>query len=133
MIGSPGACYLDVDASGAYQVTIEQPLPEAVTPGQEQSFSGQVQQVSPYFSLPAGAYTVSLQADPNESVVVRLYALDDLGGGAVISDQGDYRGDQLIAPGDPPSATITLPTNGIYLLYVDAEGNGSPKWTVTIQ
>ncbi|HZQ35495.1 MAG TPA: hypothetical protein VFD32_06150, partial [Dehalococcoidia bacterium] len=51
-IATPGSYYLVVSATGAWQISVEQPLPENVSAVQQTSFSGKGQDVSPYFTLP---------------------------------------------------------------------------------
>lgn len=122
-------------ASGAYQVSVDQPMPDTVTPVNQQTFSGKGQQVSKPFTLTAGSYTVTAQND-STALRVRLYALDTLGGSAVVSDQTGYYGDELMDTTIPPSFTsvpITVQSDGIFLFYVDPGGTGSGNWTVTVQ
>lgn len=131
-----GTYYLEVSmASGAYELTVEQPMPETVTPVDQRTFTGRAQQVTPVFSLPAGTYTINLDSGAY-AVRVRFYRLDDLGGGAVVSDMTGYYGDELFDTTIPPgytSVTVNLPDDGLYVLYVNAEGTGPLDWTVSVQ
>lgn len=131
-----GSYYLEVSqASGAYQLTVSQPMPDTVTPVNQQSFDGHGQQVTPVFALPAGSHTVTAQADAY-ALRVRMYRLDDLGGGPVVSGATGYYGDELIDTTIPPgytSVTVDLPADGLYVLYVNAEGTESLNWTVSVQ
>lgn len=146
LLPQDGNYFLDVgQASGPYQLTVEQPSPENVQPVTQTSFSGKGQQVTSPFTLPPGSYTVTAQTD-NTALRVRLYSIDDLGGAAVVSPSTGYYGDELIDTTIPPASTSVpisisaagtnadgTPINGIFLLYVDAEGTGSGNWTVGIQ
>lgn len=146
LLKQDGSYYLDVtQASGPYQLTVEQPSPESVQPVTQTSFSGTKQQVTGAFTLAPGSYTVSATND-STALRVRMYALDDLGGSAVISPLTGYYGDELIDTTIPPGAmsvpiTVTAlgtnpdgtPINGVYVFYVDAEGTGPGNWTVSVQ
>ncbi len=127
--------YLEVAAAaGAYELIIEQPTPANVAPVEQRAFSGRVQQVSPYFWLPAGSYTVNVQADAY-ALRAWLYRLDDLGGAAVISPLTGYFSGKLIDTTIPPGYTsvpVDLPEDGIYLLYIWAEGTESLAWTISV-
>jgi hypothetical protein len=133
------AYYMHVSlASGPFEFTFEQPTPESVTSVTQSSFTGgKGEHVTPYFTLFAGTFTVSAQpADANTALRVKLYYVDDLGGGAIVSDQTGYYGDELIDTTIPPSYTsvsVTIPADGVYLIYVSSGGSGSGNWTVSVQ
>ncbi len=127
------AYYVAVDASAAWQIAVEQPLPENVSPVQQTSFSSKGQDSTPYFTLPDGISQISLQAPPNSSLVGYLYHLDDLGGEAV---QAGYMGSQesifdFTLPDNPNSYPISLPDSGPYLFYVTNDINDTTPWTVS--
>lgn len=144
LLQQDGNYYLDVtQASGPYQLTVEQPSPETVQPVNQTSFNGKGQQVSSPFTLPPGSYTVTAQAD-SSALRVRLYSIDDLGGAAIVSPSTGYYGDELIDTTIPPgllSVPVTIdaagtnpdgtPINGTFLLYVNPEGTGSGTWSVS--
>lgn len=131
-----GTYYFDVTlASGPYELSVEQPRPETVSAVDERTFSGRGQQVTRYFRLPAGAYTVNAEND-STALRVWLYRVDDLGGYAVVSPLTGYAGDRLMDTTIPPSymsVPIDLPEDGIYILYVASEGTGSRAWKVSIE
>src|SRR5262249_48153681 len=110
--------YLHVSlASGAFEVTFDQPAPETATPGAQTTFSGaKWQQLTPNCRLPAGSYALSVQgADEHTVLGVKLYQLDDLGGAAVTSGVTDYFGDELIDTSIPPAynaVPISIPSDG---------------------
>src|SRR5690348_3391196 len=105
IVRQDGSYFLDIgQASGAYQLTVEQPSPSTVQPSGQTSFSGQKQQVTQYFSLPPGNYTVTATSDSN-ALRVRLYTIDALGGAAVVSPSTGYYGDELMDTTIPPGLT----------------------------
>ncbi len=125
-------------AGGPFEFTFEQPTPATAAVAGQGPFSGQTgEHVTPYFRLTAGNHTVTaLPGDADTALVVKLYYIDDLGGGAIVSDQTGYYGDQLINTGFPPfytSVTVTIPADGLYLLSVNSGGGGSGRWTVSVQ
>jgi hypothetical protein len=146
LLRQDGDYYVDIgQASGPYQLTVEQPSPATVRPVADTSFSGKGQQVTSPFTLPPGTYTVTATAD-SSALRVRLYSIDDLGGAAIVSPDTGYYGDELIDTTIPPgllSVSVDIPPagykpdgtpiNGTFLLYVDPEGTGSGSWTVTVQ
>lgn len=125
-------------ASGPFEFSFEQPGPATAGPLGQSPFSGQIgEHVTPYFRLTAGDHTVTAQpADADTVLRVKLYYIDDLGGGAIVSDQTGYYGDELIDTTFPPnytSVTATIPADGVYLLFVESGGSGSGRWTVSVQ
>jgi len=123
MVPSDNTYYLVVDASGPYEFSFEQPTPETVTPVNQTSFTGKAQDVSPYSLLPTGPMTVTVQSD-STALQFWLYGVDDLGGGAVISEAGDHPAvDHLVYltafacdEGESPSATAVdtpMPATGL--------------------
>src|SRR5205085_8773046 len=54
MTGTPGDHFLAVTASGAFQISVEQPLPENVGTVAQTVFSGRGKDVTAYFTLPDG-------------------------------------------------------------------------------
>jgi hypothetical protein len=146
LLTQDGSYYFDVtQASGPYQLSVEQPAPSTAQPVNQTSFSGKGQQVTSAFTLQPGTYTVTAQND-STALRVRMYFIDDLGGGAVVSPDTGYYGDELIDSTIPPSlmsVSITVtspgvdsrgnPLPGTYLLYVDPEGTGPGNWKVSVQ
>ena len=83
--------YINVSmVSGPFELTFEQPTPNAVQPVHLTDLSGKGQQVTPYFTLAAGSHTITATSK-NSALRVWLYALDDLGGHALGSDDGRRR------------------------------------------
>jgi hypothetical protein len=146
LLTQDGSYYFDVtQASGPYQLSVEQPATSSAQPVNQTSFSGKGQQVTSAFTLQPGTYTVTAQND-STALRVRMYFIDDLGGGAVVSPDTGYYGDELIDSTIPPglmSVSITVtspgvdrrgnPLPGIYLFYVDPEGTGPGNWKVSVQ
>ncbi|HZU75143.1 MAG TPA: hypothetical protein VFA70_00160 [Dehalococcoidia bacterium] len=130
---SPGDHYIIVSATGAWQISVEQPLPENVTPVQQTVFSGKGQNISPYFTVPDGISTISVQTASN-SLYGWLYHLDDLGGEPVEAgiDVYDGRIFDFTFPGNVPSVPLTLPDNGPYLIAVANTLTNSDAWTITL-
>ena len=137
LAGVPGSYFLTTSSSGAFQVSVEQPLPETVSPVQQTSFSAKGQDVSPYFTLPDGISQISMQAaappGPPLALVAYLYHLDDLGGEAIAAGVGglnntifDFRD-----ANNQPSFPISLPDSGPYILAVANDINDQNTWTIT--
>ena len=146
LLKQDGSYYFDVtQASGPFQLTVEQPAPETVQPVNQAKFTGKGQQVTSYFTLAPGNYTVTATNDSN-TLKVRMYALDDLGSSAVVSPQTGFYGDELMDSTIPPgllSVPITVsalgtnpdgtPIPGVFVIYMDPEGTGAGNWTVSVQ
>ena len=142
VVGTPGTYLLTIGSAGAFQGSVEQPLPETVTPVQQTSFSGKGQAVTPYFMLPDGISQVSMQASappqaPVLQLIAALYHLDDLGGEAIVGGvQGTdpVRGSTLFDFRDPanqPSFPISLPDDGPYVLAVWNDSIDQSTWTIS--
>jgi hypothetical protein len=133
MTGTPGDHYLAVDASGAFQISIEQPLPENVAPVQQTTFSGKGKDITPYFTLPAGISSLSVQTT-GQQLRGWLYHLDDLGGEPVTDGINVYDGRffDFTFPGNQSSYPVSLPDAGPYLLVTDNLGL-TDTWTYTFQ
>lgn len=133
LVGTPGDHYMAINSSGAFQISVEQPLPENVTPVQQTTFSGKGKDVTPYFTLPAGVSSLSVQTS-GSNFRSWLYHLDDLGGefvpGGVNGSDGRFF--DFTFPGNQSSYPVTLPDAGPYLLTAD---NIQPTdtWTFTFQ
>jgi len=119
LVTVPGSYYLQPNADGAFQLSIEQPTPETVTPVQQTTFSGKGPDVSPYFMLPSSVSQISCQT-PAKQLVAYLYHLDDIGGSPIVAGlQGpggtifDYRD-----PANQTTAALSLPDAGPYLLAI---------------
>ncbi len=67
-----GDHYLAVNASGAWQIGVEQPVPENVSPVQQTSFLSQGQDVTPCFMLPDGIQQIALQAPASSALLAYL-------------------------------------------------------------
>jgi hypothetical protein len=146
LLTQDGSYFFDItQASGPYQLSVEQPSPSTVQPVSQTSFSGKGQQVTSAFKLQPGNYTVTAQND-SSALRVRMYFIDDLGGGAVVSSDTGYYGDELIDSTIPPglmsvSITVTSPATdqngnplpGTYMFYVNPEGTGPGNWRVSVQ
>jgi hypothetical protein len=133
MTTTPGDHYLIVSATGAWQLSVEQPLPETVTPVTQMTFSGKGQDVSPYFTVPEGITTISVQT-ASHLLYGWLYHLDDLGGEPVMAGIAfsDGRIFDFTFPGNMTSASITLPDSGPYLIAVANTLTNSDAWTITL-
>lgn len=146
LLTQDGNYFIDVtQASGAFQLTVEQPSPATVQPVAQTSFSANGQQVTSAFTLPPGTYTVTATND-SSALRVRLYSIDDLGGKAIISPDTGYYGDELIDTTIPPgSLTVPVsidpagflpdgtPINGTFIFYMDPSGTGPGNWTISIR
>lgn len=139
MVPSDNTYYLVMDASGPYEFSFEQPTPETVSPVNQTSFTGKAQDVSPYFQLPAGPMTVTIQAD-STALQFWLYGVDDLGGGPIPAATDPNTSDgRLVSAGPegPPTSrtiNVVIPSSGIYFFYAIAYGSaGSFSWTASVQ
>ena len=125
--------YMYVNASGAWQISIEQPLPENVSPTQGTSFSGKGQDITPYFMLPDGISQISLQAPAGSALHGYLYHIDDLGGEAIQAGVMGY--DSTIFDftrlDNQPTTAISLPDDGPYVFFVTNDVNDTTPWTVS--
>jgi hypothetical protein len=120
--------------SGPFELTFEQPTVDAVSPVHQTDFSGKGQQVTPYFTLSAGVYTITARSK-NSALRVWLYELGDDGGRAIGSDETGYD-DELIDTTINPeytSPTVTLPNDGTYVLSMNPDGAGPRDWSVSIR
>jgi hypothetical protein len=136
LLTEAGDYYLLIGAGGAYEFTLEQPVPDNVTPVEEHSFDGVGQQVTRVFALEAGTYTVRGTSNGDGNFRVWLYEVDDLGGGAV---QGNVFGRLFDVTSGPANetATVTLRRDGLYLFYVEAWKIEGPQdaadWTLGVE
>jgi len=119
LIPAPGSYYAQLSSPDPCALLVQQPLPEKVTQVQQSTLSGRGRDVSPYFTLPAGISTLSVQTS-STTLRAWLYRLDDSGGEAV---QGGVAGPDgrffdLGATGALTSYPVSLPDSGPYLLAV---------------
>ncbi|MHB8574978.1 MAG: hypothetical protein ACYDCQ_06550 [Dehalococcoidia bacterium] len=133
MVGTPGDHYLAVDSSGAFSISVEQPLPENVSTVQQTVFSGTGKDVTPYFTLPDGLTQLSVQTTA-EQFQGWLYHLDDLGGAPLPDGINVYDGRMFdfTFPGNQSSYAVNLPDAGPYLLRTDNFGP-TETWTFTFE
>lgn len=133
LTGVPGDHFMAVNSSGAFQLSVEQPLPETVTPVQQTDFSGKGKHVTPYFTLPPGISTLSVQTT-STNFRAWLWHLDDLGGAPVAGGANGYDGRffDFTVPESQTAYAVSLPDAGPYLISTD---NVSPTdtWTFTFQ
>ena len=137
----PGDHYLQVTASGAWQISVEQPLPELLTPTLKTSFSGRGTDVSPYFLLPPTISSISVSTN-SSALRAWLYHIDDVGGEAIEAGVISYdnRIFDFTDPSNAPSFPVALPVpvdeNGVpqnsgpYVLAVNNLGN-LEEWTIS--
>jgi hypothetical protein len=128
-----GDHYLAVNASGAWQVDVEQPLPETVSPVQQTSFTSKGQDVTPYFLLPDGIQQISLQAPTTSTLLGYLYHIDDLGGAAVQAGLNGYDGRafDFTNPANQVSYPLSPADAGPYVFYVTNDIRDDTPWTVS--
>ncbi len=138
--GMPGDHYLQVTASGAWQISVEQP--QTVTPAAlKTSFSGRGTDVSPYFLLPPSIATIAVKTD-SPFLRAWLYHIDDLGGEAIMAGLNIYDGRifDFTFPDNQTSYPVVLPVplddrgrpqnSGPYVLAVNNLGNDE-QWTIS--
>jgi hypothetical protein len=138
----PGDHYLQVTASGAWQISVEQPLPAVLTPKLQTSFSGRGTDVSPYFILPPTISSISVSS-PSTFLRAWLYHIDDLGGEAIqagldtydarifdFTDPANQTSYGVVLPVPPPPDDMTPPPpSGPYILAVNNVDN-MEQWTI---
>jgi hypothetical protein len=125
--------YNEVGACGAFQLSVAQPLPSNVTTVQQTTFSGTGKDVTPYFTLPAGIASLSVQTT-SDRFRGWLYHLDDLGGEPVGDGINVYDGHffDFTFPGNQLSYPVKLPDSGPYLFATDNLST-TDTWTFTFQ
>jgi hypothetical protein len=128
--------YVIVSNSGAFQIDLEQPVPENVTPVQARTFTGERDGVTPVFALPAGRYTVRVTSAATARLFAWLYLVDDLGGGTVFDSSDGRFLQQLSGPFDE-TVTFTLRRPALLFFYINAGSHDPmqdpPIWTITVE
>ncbi len=119
----PGEHYLEIEASGAWSVTIEQPR---VSSGNElpQTISGSGPWASMAFDLPSGVVVFNTTHSGSGNFGVKLWADDGEYVNLIVNELGYYTGEESITVGDG----LLSASPGIYWLDIDADGS----WTVRI-
>ena len=114
-----GEHLLDVQASGPWTITIEQPRPSSAP--QTTSFSGNSQSATDLFELSKGRKTFSMTHQGDRNFIVNLLDKNgaDAGRGALVNEIGPFNG----------SKAIQIPQDDIYLLQVQASG----PWSITVE
>ena len=132
LVGVPGSYYFQIGSTGAFQLSVEQPLPESVTPAQQTSFTGKGPDVTPYFTLPAGISQISMQTS-SKFLVATLYHLDDLGGSPLVAGVQGHDGSifDFRDPSNQPVVPITLADGGPYVFAVTNDINSQSTWSVS--
>lgn len=118
---------------GVWQISVEQPTPDNVTPTQATTFASKGQDVTPYFTLPDGISQIAMQAPRDSSLIGYMYHLDDLGGEAVQAGRDGSDG-QIFNFGSADNQTaypISLPDDGPYVFYVTNDVKDTTPWTVS--
>gem|GEM_PF-568130 len=117
-IDSPGIHLLDIQADGNWTITVEQPAPSSA-PSAPQSYAGQGQEFSPFFTLGSGLTTFHMEHDGSANFIVWL--LDDQGDRVAlpVNEIGSFDGSKAIGIDSP----------GIHLLDIQGDGN----WTITVE
>jgi len=135
LLPSDNDYYVIVSNTGAFQIDLEQPVPQNVTPVDARAFSGLADGVTPVFALPAGTYTVHVSSAATARLFAWLYLVDDLGGGTVFDSADGRFLQQLTGPFDE-TVTFTLLRPGLLLFSVNADSyerdRDPPTWTITI-
>jgi hypothetical protein len=136
LLPKDGDYYLMVSTGGVFDLRVEQPLPENLTPVDAREFAGERQQVTPVLALPAGTYTIHVTSAATARLFAWLYRVDDLGG-SMVFDSSDGRFLQQSGGPFDESVTLTLRQGGLFLFHIDANSYDNaadpPGWTVQIQ
>lgn len=117
-VGVPSGDYvLDVTASGAWEIGVEQPRPTAA-PGLPQTFTGADQGVSGFFAAERGLvrFEMDHQGDGNWAPI--LLNADGERIELLANEIGKFQG----------SKAVRIPRTGIYILDVTANGN----WSIVV-
>lgn len=117
-INKKGTYILDISADGQWTVKIEQPRP-ITAPSIPKTFSGIGQQVSEFLTIPKGLTTFRMTHNGQSNFGVWL--LDKNGNNVelLVNEVGIFDG----------SKAVGIPSTGIYLLDISADGN----WSVIIE
>jgi hypothetical protein len=136
LLPTDGDYFVIVGATGTFALTLEQPLPDNVTPVEARSFSGDAGQVTPVFALPAGTYTIHVTSAATARLFAWLYRVDDLGGG-VVFESADGRFLQETAGPFDRSVTLTLRRGGLFLISLEAgsyqPAHDPPTWSLAVE
>jgi hypothetical protein len=106
-----GEYLLDVQASGPWTVTIEQPRPSSAP--ETRSFQGTAKSATDFFTLSQGLARFELTHQGQHNFIVNL--LDENGvrvGMTLVNEIGPFQG----------SKAVQVPKDGIYLFQVEADG-----------
>jgi len=117
-INKKGTYILDISADGQWTVKIEQPRP-TTAPSIPKTFSGVGQQVSGFVMIPKGLTTFRMTHNGQSNFSIWL--LDKNGNKVelLVNEIGVFNG----------SKAVGIPSTGIYLLDISADGN----WSITIE
>lgn len=125
--------YISVNASGAWQISLEQPLPENVAATQGTNFSGKGQDITPYFTLPDGVTQITMDAPSTSALTGSLFHLDDLGGEAIQAGIMGHYGEifEFNNPANQPGVLFTPPDAGPYIFFVTNDVRDTTPWMVS--
>jgi len=117
-INKKGTHILDISADGQWTVKIEQPRP-TIAPSIPKTFTGVGQQVSGFMIIPKGLTTFRMTH--NGQSHFGIWLLDEKGNNVelLVNEIGVFDG----------SKAVGIPSTGIYLLDISADGN----WSVTVE
>ncbi len=114
-----GSHVLDVQASGPWTITIDQPRPSSAL--RTTSFSGSSKTATDLFELSRGLKRFNMTHQGSENFIVDL--LDENGArveiAGLVNEIGPFNG----------SKAVQVPEDGIYLLQVEADG----PWTIQVE
>ena len=119
----PGKYFMEVEATGAWNITIEQPrvnsgaaLPDTV--------SGRGADVSGPMRLENGSVTFNITHVGSSSFAVKLWADDGTYVELLASELGNFTGERVVRVGDESGST----SPGLHWLSVDADG----EWVIAV-
>ena len=119
-----GRYVLDVQASGPWTITIEQPRPSSAL--QTTNFTGNSQSATDFFQLSQGLKTFNMTHEGNGNFSVTLLDKNGRRAGGMgglesllVNEIGSFDG----------SKAVRIPEEGIYLLQVQADG----PWSIQIE
>ncbi len=121
----PGIHILDIAADGNWTVVIEQPRPTDA-PKAPQTFTGQGQGVSPFFSLESGLVTFHMTHDGSSNFAICLLDHEGQLVELLVNEIGPFDGSKAVGV---KKGTIFGAKSGIHILDIAADGN----WTVSIE
>lgn len=123
MGATPGQYYLGVEASGAWNVTVEQPRMSSGS-ALPQTLTGSGEEVSVPIQLTSGVAIFNMTHDGSSNFIVTLWADDGDYVALLANEIGDYSGETSVTV----NGGLFNASPGIHWINIDADGS----WTIKI-